>query len=201
MLKQGGKPKLFLSNGGVDFTHPKGELTHCYIPLHSCSEHPRGWPSRDPTAPLCSLGVSLPHLRTPKWPFPALSHWERFDTALPYRAIAFPVTTKICKTFTSIKNVKQEQHFSHQMSNTSEKDLTKSLWEFLSSFIYCYKLLTRSSLFRLLCLLRQQKNSFNSASPFFLAVYFHSLSLTRYENDALGLQLRDGNFLLHFSEP
>lgn len=157
-----------------EFVH--SAIYHYYPPGESI-------PETCPDALLSSLWVSveLLHLRTAFLPHQSgafllsTAPSEKFGRALLCSALASPVTTKICKSFTSIKNVKQDQHFSHQMSNTSEADSTRSLWEFLSSIIYCYKLLTRSSLFRPLCLLHQQKKRkalilqvFLSARLFFL---------------------------------
>lgn len=193
MLRQDEKQHLFLSKaGGVDFIHLKRKVCPlCYQSLHPWREHPGDLPSGDSDTLLGSLRVSveLLHPRTASLPHQSgafqlsTAPSEKFGRALLCSALASPVTTKICKSFTSIKNVKQDQHFSHQMSNTSEADSTRSLWEFLSSIIYCYKLLTRSSLFRPLCLLHQQKKRkalilqvFLSAHLFFLRctlAHFH----------------------------
>lgn len=171
-LGRGGKQNLLPSNfGDVAFVH----LTKWFYPLHSLP--PRRWsdqPSRGPrggwwgwrgqgSSPPAWLPLGLQwSWCTPGTAFSlhtsgifqlSTAPSENFWRALVCSTLPAPVTNKISKSFTSIKNVEQEQHFSHQMSNTSEADSTRSLWEFLSSIIYYYKLLTRSGLFRLLRLL------------------------------------------------
>lgn len=170
---KGGNQNLLPSNcGGVVFVHFKRWLYPLYYLLpHQWSDQPsrdmrggwwRQW-GQDSSPQLSFLwsfsGADAPQGQHFPPAQPALSNWAwpcpKASDELICSTLPAPVTNKTFKSFTSIKYVKQDQHFSHQMSNTSEADSIRSLREFLSSIIFYYKLLTRCNLlmFRLLGLL------------------------------------------------